>query len=180
MVDNPAQIVEKGVGKEATAVLEPVLQTIEFERDLILAHACWHASFQMPRGSKGVALLGAAHTPGVAKFFDRLARDGKCTKDTCDPLSFQGSLNQAPNQKLLTAAAGLLAMSGTSMLGRWALIRHLKRTGRDRWATRFNIGSVMVAAGISAYASHRAVTNYEVVRSLQHRAIRFEQEHSAP
>jgi len=67
MVDNPGDAMLSTLGEEFMEAIKPVMIPIQDERDILLAHNCWHASCSMPPGTTGVAVLGAAHLMGVQR-----------------------------------------------------------------------------------------------------------------
>ena len=165
---------QTSLGEEGLAILRPAMGPIKEERDFLLAHTMWHASFGMPPNSRAVAVLGAAHLPGVEREWRTFAARG-CSARDCGCQDEVDRYSHAPKNKLVFAAGGLLAMSATSMGARWALVRHLRRKGgqAEVWARRFNRGSLALVGGAFIYGAFTAQSNYELVRALQHRAIRY-------
>eukprot|EP00658_Telonema_sp_P-2_P009112 TRINITY_DN13442_c0_g1_i3.p1 TRINITY_DN13442_c0_g1~~TRINITY_DN13442_c0_g1_i3.p1 ORF type:complete len:129 (+),score=33.31 TRINITY_DN13442_c0_g1_i3:127-513(+) len=97
MVDDPAEIVEGMVGSD---VLSDLLAPIQSERDLLLAHSCWHATCAMEKGAEAVAVLGAAHLKGVEQHFGEFGCTAGCDSHRCGFKDRTVELMSKPRDKL--------------------------------------------------------------------------------
>lgn len=142
-------------------------RAIQEERDFILGHALFHACCAAkPTGRPVVAVLGAAHLPGVEQHFPTFQHRG-CSRDACGVQPEMQALHEVPLGPLLGAGATLLCLSGASLGARWYAVRYFRRTRGDAWARRFGRFSVAAAVGLGVFGLYRASWQYNAVRALQ-------------
>jgi len=141
-------------------------EPIQEERDYLLSHALHHSCCIAPPGGKVVAILGAAHTPGVIKHFETFRQRG-CSAGQCAVEQEVLALNEVNYTPIYTLVGALLLTSCAGFAGRVLFVRHLRRTRGDRAARSFNIATGAVACGFGVFALFRAQRQYGAVRRLQ-------------
>ena len=156
------------------AVKRPLLD----ERDVIMSHALFHAACRTPPGDSVVAVVGAAHVPGIVRLFNAQAaataarRAGSCSASRCGRQDEILELGQRADvmPMLRTATAALLGLSALSLSSRVLFMRWLRRT-RDgelsHWCRRINIATAVAGASSVTLTTTGLATTYDAVRTLQ-------------
>ena len=75
-----------------------------------------------------VLCIGAAHLKGVQKYFDECADKAVCDRVDCRHPQIE-ALDTAPPGKLVGLAAGLLALSCSSLAIRYVVVKKLTARG---------------------------------------------------
>jgi len=140
---------------------------IQEERDFVLSHNIFHATCGLSPGSCGVAILGAAHLPGVTRHFSTFQELGCAAGGACGVQAELEVLHTVPRGPLIAAAGVLLLMSCTGMLGRFALVRLIRNSRGATAAYRFNIASCGLGFGLGCFGLYRAQGQYNAVRTVQ-------------
>jgi len=165
------------------------LKALREERDLWLAHSCWHASCAMKPNTSAVAVFGAAHLKGVQKYFDECADHAVCDRVDCRHPQIEALDTAPPISKPLGLAAGLLALGTSSLVVatsslaiRYVVVKKLTaRGGRiGKFAKWGNRGALGFAACLTSYGAYCAVDNYHSVRAVQQRVRKhYDQSHQS-
>jgi len=177
LVDRPDDLPAELRSEALSRIWNPIQQ----ERDVWLAHSCWHASCAMKPNTSAVAVFGAAHLKGVQKYFDECADNAVCDRVDCRHPQIE-ALDTAPPGKLVGLAAGLLALSCSSLAIRYVVVKKLTaRGGRiGRFAKWGNRGALGFAACLTSYGAYCAVDNYHSVRAVQQRVRKhYDQSHQS-
>merc|ERR1712039_943724 len=100
------------------------LAPIQEERDFLLSHSVYHACCSISPPGRVVAVLGAAHVPGVVKHFEAFQARG-CSSDYCPVKSEIETLNQVNHAALYTLTGFLLFTASASWVSRLIFVKHL-------------------------------------------------------
>jgi len=160
------RVVDALLNTPQTASWGAVGRPIQEERDFLLSHTLYHVCQSVEPGSQVVAVLGAAHLPGVAQQFASFAGRG-CSSHTCGEVEEVQRLSEVPQAPLVLLFGCLLIGSSATLAGRWMLSRHIRRRYGSTAARRFNATSIAFGAGFGGFGVFRARRQYNATRNLQ-------------
>lgn len=164
--------------KDIVDLPEAVKRPLLDERDVIMSHALFHAACRTPPDRSAVAVVGAAHVPGIVRHFNMQAeatiarQPDSCSTSKCGRQDEIFHLSQRADVLpiLRTATASLLGMSAVSLSGRLLFMRWLRHTNDGQlshWCRRINIATAVAGASSVTLTTTGMATAYNTVRTLQ-------------